>query len=271
MDEQPIVNKPKPPTTPKLFSGVQGVVLIVVLIAGVVGWVLYFNSWTKAAPEAEDETPEQAEEITYIPMEKTYEGEAIALSDPATIGTVSVEKALSTRRSARAFTDASLTEAQLSQMLWAAQGVTDDSGHRTAPSAKGLYAINLYVVVRNVAGVEAGLYHYLAEEHSIRLVKAGDSLLLGEDEQDSVKNAPAVLVYGAIYSKVQADFGEEGGIKVTLQESGHIGENVYLQAETLGLGTVVVGGFSADSVRDELKLAENETVIYLQPFGLELE
>lgn len=94
-----------------------------------------------------------------------------------------------------------------------------------------------------------------------------EGLLTGESQQESIQTAPAVLIYGAIYPKAQEKFPGESGVKVTLQESGHIGENVYLQAEALGLATVVVGGFNPIEVATELNLAEDETVVYLQPFG----
>ena len=81
----------------------------------------------------------------------------VALPKPDTKGELSVEEALASRRSIRTFEETPVSLSDVSQMLWAGQGVTDDSGHRTAPSARGLYPHTLYVIVRNVDGVKPGL------------------------------------------------------------------------------------------------------------------
>ncbi|MDP3965078.1 MAG: SagB/ThcOx family dehydrogenase [bacterium] len=260
-----------PPPPPKMFTGPQGMTVIIVLIIAAVGWILYAYEFQKSpATQEENDTNSAAmeESSEYVPIEKNYIGEEIALPSPQSLGSVSVEQALSQRRSARAYGDASLTQAQLGQMLWAGQGVTDpESGGRTSPSARSLYPINFYVLVRDVEGIDPGLYHYLPETHSIRLLKSEVDLLTGEEQQAQLRVAPAVAVYGAIYAKVQASFPGDSGLKVVHQESGHIGQNLYLEAESLGLGTVVMGGYDADAVKDELDLPEDETVVYLQPFG----
>ena len=199
-------------------------------------------------------------------------GEQILLPSPATVGTLSLEEALAGRRSAREFSETALASNQLSQILWAAQGITDEAfGGRTAPSARSIYPYNLYIIVRKVEDLPAGLYHFLPAEQAIRPLILSETLLQGEAEQPSVSSAPAVLVYGAIYDKTREKFAGESAIQVTLQESGHIAQNVYWPAVAAGLGTVVVGGFDADAVKAELALPVDETVVYLQPFGIPAE
>ncbi|MDP3970140.1 MAG: SagB/ThcOx family dehydrogenase [bacterium] len=265
------------------MNSVQKSLFILAIAIGMIGWIMFGYQFTQTEEtetivtnettnEVMEEAVEAEEELTYEPIEKSYIGETILMPEPDLVGTVPVETALATRRSNRSFSETALTTSELGQILWSAQGITnEETGYRTAPSAKSIYPINLYVVVRNVDGVEPGLYHYIPAEHGLKLLLAGNNLLLEDDQQDSVKAGAAVLVYGAIYPKIQIDFGVEGGIKVALQESGHIGENIYLQAEALNLSTVVVGGFNPVAVQEALMLAADETVIYLQPLGHDVE
>lgn len=285
------VSAPTPPQ-PKMFSGTQGLTIVLVLTLAVVGWVLYFYEWqnkpidddstenevvvnanTNTNATANTNTTNTNEPLVYTPITKQYSGQAIALPTPSLKGTLTVEETMQSRRSVREYSETALTSSQLGQMLWAAQGITDaTSGGRTAPSGHSLYPFNLYVVVRNVTGVTPGLYHYLPESHSIRQLIASDNLLEGEKQQPSVKVSPAILVYGGILKKAMTKYTTEASAtKVINQESGHIAENVYLQAESIGLGTVVIGGYDPAGVKTELSLPEDESVVYLQPFGLPKE
>lgn len=273
--------KPEPPATPppqpKMFNGPQGLTVILVLVFAVVGWILFLNKMqnpTVVEKEGPAEETIQREEVKsdevepYQEVVKQYLGNT-SLPAAATDSSYSIEKSLTNRRSARTFSADAVSLESLGQMLWAAQGVTDDAGHRTAPSGHSLYPINIYAVIRNVSGLEPGLYQYLPDTHSLGLLIKSDNLLLDDAEQPSVKTAPVVTVFGGIYSKAATQYSPmEVAVKVTNQESGHISQNIYLQAQSLGLSTVVVGGFSPDGVRDMLKLPANETVLYLQPFGI---
>jgi len=267
-----------PPPQPKMFSGPQGLTVILVLIFAVVGWILYLNNLQNpkivekeviVEKEAEDTMEPEDRVEEYQEVTKQYLGQNISLPAAATDSQYSLEKSLANRRSARAFAEDAVSLENLGQMLWSAQGVTDDMGHRTAPSGHSIYPINIYAVVRNVTGLEPGLYHYIPESHSLGQLLNSSELLTDDAEQASVKAAPVVLVFGAIYSKAATQYSPwETAVKVTNQESGHISENIYLQAQSLGLGTVVVGGFSPDNVKNMLQLPANETIVYLQPFGV---
>ena len=90
----------------------------------------------------------------------------IALPTPKTSGTMSVEEAISKRRSMRDYSEQPLTLRELSQILWAAQGITDPGRKlRSAPSAGATYPIEIYIVtgVNGVEGLEPGVYRYVGQ------------------------------------------------------------------------------------------------------------
>lgn len=202
-----------------------------------------------------------------LPAEKTVL-KTTSLPKPSLAGKMSVEAALATRRSRRAYAETPLTLQQISQVLWSAQGVTDDAGHRTAPSARGAYPYTVYMVARNVTGLDAGLYRYNPTTHAVEYIGvagAGEALVAA-GVQDNSQKAPAVLVLAASYAKM-AKLSPADPVTGTLIEAGHIGQNIYLQIESLGMGTVVTAGFDASKVGTALELDPNEVVVYLIPFG----
>lgn len=192
-----------------------------------------------------------------------------SLPDPILKGRVSIEETLTQRRSRRDFSAVPVTQAELSQVLWAAQGITDENGHRAAPSARSLYPFTLYVVVRNVENLPAGLYQYLPDNHSlgnINLANAGE-LLSAAGVQPGAQNAPVVIVMAAAFGKMVESFPNNAA-EVSYLEAGHIGQNIYLQVEGMeDLATVVMAGFNPKVVGDALNLDSSETVVYLVPLG----
>ncbi len=193
-------------------------------------------------------------------------GEEIKLPEPDYKG-IAVEEAIKNRRSRRSYSSEPLSLSELSQLLWAAQGIT--SGYkRTSPSAGATYPLEIYVVVGNVESLEAGVYHYVPSDHSIKMVLKGDKrseLAEAALSQAWVQKAPASLVFTAIYERTTGVYGERGIMYVHM-EAGHAAQNVYLQSESLNLGTVVVGAFSEDMVKQVLGL-ENEAPLYIIPVG----
>ena len=168
----------------------------------------------------------------------------IELPQPQWTGTVSVEQALQSRRSVRSFKRQPLTLDELSQLLWAAQGVAG-ARFRTAPSAGALYPLEVYVAVGNVAGLEAAVYRYSPTAHALSEVRKGDvrkSLSSAALRQKWVGAGAVAIVFSAVYERTTGKYGERG-IRYVHMEAGHAAQNVYLQAEALGLGTVVVGAF----------------------------
>jgi len=197
------------------------------------------------------------------------EGEIIALVEPARSSPMSVEQALWGRRSVRQYRDEALTLEQVSQLLWAAQGVSDAAGHRTAPSAGGLYPLEVYLVAGKVDDLEAGVYHYLPREHSIVRVASGDirtAIASAALDQRWIQDAPVILVIAAVYERTQVKYGDRT-VRYVNMEVGAAAQNVYLQAESLGLGTVMVGAFYELRVQSAMELEEDVVPLALMPVG----
>jgi len=198
----------------------------------------------------------------------------IKLPPPRTDGPISLEQAILRRRSRREYTDTPLQLTQVSQLLWTAQGITEPRvwiGLRSAPSAGGLYPLEIYVAVKKggVQELEPGIYHYKPREHELELLIKGDfseQLMTACVEQEWVRDAAINLVFTAVVERTKRRYGERGW-QYILQESGHAAQNVYLQAETLGLGCVVIGAFYESEIEKILDLPSGEIPIYVMPVG----
>jgi len=214
-----------------------------------------------------------AEPVEYknkMPMQKIEVGGRIKLPEPSYRGNTSVETALSQRRSIRDYSGENLTLDEVSQLLWAAQGITAPSwGGRTAPSAGALYPLELYVVVGDVEGIDKGAYKYSREEHELEKVKEGDIRAERADAaggQECVRDAAIDIVFTAVYERTTRKYGERG-IRYVHMEAGHAAQNVYLQAVSLDLGTVVTGAFMDDQVKELVNAGEQEKTLYIMPVG----
>ncbi len=194
--------------------------------------------------------------------------ETIKLPQPNRDGNVSVEKALSERRSVREYEDEPLTLAELSQLLWAAQGITDSDGHRTAPSAGATYPLELYIVSGNVTGLPAGVYKYRPQEHELVQTMAGDvkSKMHRRENDTLIEGGAVIIVFAVVYERTTSKY-EERGIRYVHIDVGHAAQNIYLQAAAYGLGTVAVGSFDDDKIKQTLQLPDEEQVLYLMPVG----
>jgi SagB-type dehydrogenase family enzyme len=195
--------------------------------------------------------------------------EDIALPAPSHSSRISVEKALQQRRSLREYLDLPVTLAEVSQLLWAAQGITNKHGYRTAPSAGALYPLEVYLVAGQVTDLPVGVYKYRPHKHTLVTIAAGDlrsdlaSAALG---QDLVRDGAIVLVLAAVYERTTAKYGRRG-IQYVHMEVGHVAQNVYLQAGALELATVFIGAFSDDQVKDALKMPKAERPLGIMPIG----
>jgi len=188
----------------------------------------------------------------------------IVLSPPDQSGRVTLEQALARRRSVREFGAQALSEQQVSQLLWAAQGITHPDGLRTAPSAGALYPLELYVATAS------GFYHYHPSEHRLDLHSEGDlrpALCRASWEQEFVRKAPAVFVIAAVYERTEGKYGHQRGPRYVHMDAGHAAENVLLQAVALGLGAVAVAAFHDEQVRKVLLLPGEQQPLYLIPVG----
>lgn len=195
----------------------------------------------------------------------------IALPQPRPEGDASLEEAIAARRSVRTFTQDEISLAQLAQLLWAAQGVTDrQTGYRAAPSAGALYPLEVLVAAERVAGLPAGLYRYLPKDHSLSALQQGSSsgpLAEAALSQAAVREAPLVLVITGVFTRTTGKYGARGE-RYVYMEAGHAAQNVCLQAEALKLGTVTIGAFDDAAIRRELGQPESERPLYLLPCGV---
>lgn len=195
--------------------------------------------------------------------------ELIKLPEVKKDSSFSIEKALSRRRSIRDYSDKAISLIHISQLLWAGQGITSDYGLRTAPSAGALYPVELYLVAGKVEGLKDGVYKYIPARHSLELIFEGDvrdrlcSSALG---QSCVMKAPAVIVISVVFERVTRKYGKRG-IQYTYFEAGCVAENIYLQAESLNIGTVVVGAFYDEEVKKLLRMQDDEIPVALLPAG----
>jgi SagB-type dehydrogenase family enzyme len=194
---------------------------------------------------------------------------AIKLPEPGHHGEVSVEEALLKRRSIRDYTGEPLTMGEVSQLLWASQGITDSRGLRTAPSAGALYPLEVYVVVGDVVNLGKGVYRYDPAEHALIKVLDGDArkeLAGAALGQEYVEKGAIDVVFTAVYERTTKKYGDRG-IRYVHMEAGHAAQNLYLQAAALGLGTVTIGAFDDGDVRKVLNLPPGESPLYIMPVG----
>ncbi|UXD21203.1 nitroreductase [Ignicoccus pacificus DSM 13166] len=191
----------------------------------------------------------------------------VALPPPVLRGKVSLEEAVMRRRSIRKYSARPLSIEEISQILWAAYGISDPmEGRHTAPSAGALYPIRIYLVLGE-GPLEPGIYKYKPHRHELCLIKRGDpreELYEASLEQEWILDAPAVLVIAADFTVTTSVYGNRG-IRYVWMEFGHVSENVYLQAAAMGLGTVAVGAFADEEVKRILGIEEE--VGYLMPLG----
>jgi len=190
--------------------------------------------------------------------------EMIDLPEPKTEGEASVEAVIAARRSIRSFSDQALTAAEIGQLAWAAQGVTDRSrGLRAAPSAGATYPLELYVVTPE------GLLHYQPDGHKMRRVRDEDlrgDLAQAALGQSSVSAAAADFVIAAVYERTAQRYGARAERYVHI-EVGHAAQNIHLQAVALGLGSVPVGAFDDAAVARVVGLPDNQRPLYIIPVG----
>jgi SagB-type dehydrogenase family enzyme len=193
----------------------------------------------------------------------------ITLPEPAYYSDTSLEETLLGRRSIRDYSEKPITLQQLSQLLWAAQGITDPTGKRTAPSAGALYPLEVYVVVGNVEDLAPGVYRYEPEAHTLSKIKDGDqrqSLTEVALSQESVRQGAIDFVITAIYERTTGKYGERG-IRYVHIEAGHAAQNICLQAVALKMGAVTIGAFEDEGVINVLGLPANEAPLYIIPAG----
>lgn len=181
-------------------------------------------------------------------------------------GNISLEEAITKRRSLRNFKKKDLGLAEISQLLWAAQGITAKKGGyelRSAPSAGALYPMEIYLVNKE------GLFRYMPSSHSLEVLAQEDlrpALAAAALGQGSVVEAPLDIVICTVYQRVTVKYAERG-IRYAHIEAGHVAENIHLQAVALGLGSVPIGAFDDEAVKRALSLPSEHEPLYIIPIG----
>ena len=169
----------------------------------------------------------------------------------------------------RRFLPSPLESTDISQLCWAAQGISSEQGLRTSPSAGATYPLELMVVAANVDPLNPGIYRYIVSTHALEAVLEGDVrdvLSRAGFGQQALLRAPATLAISAVYERTTARYGERG-IRYVNMEAGHAAQNICLQALALELGTVLIGAFNDREVKRLLLLDPPEVPLYLIPVG----
>ena len=195
--------------------------------------------------------------------------ELLRLPEPKLDGSMAVEEALHRRRSVREYQSGELTLADISQLMWAAQGVTDSRGLRTVPSAGALYPLEILLIVGDISGLAKGVYRYRPKENALQFISNSDqraNLARAAWRQDFIKDAAALLVISGIYQRTTKKYGERG-IRYVHMEAGHTAQNIFLQATAISLRTVVIGAFDDELVKKILDFSDQEHPLYLIPVG----
>lgn len=175
----------------------------------------------------------------------------------------SVEQCIEERRSVRSYEDKELTMQQISNIIWSAQGLTEDKyGFRAVPSAGATYPLEVFIAKKD------GLFRYIPESHGLNHEIKRDvrrDIANAAHGQRFISDAGIVIIITAIYERTTQRYGERG-VRYVHIEAGHCAQNIHLQAVALGLGSVPVGAFSDDKLSALLKL-KNEKPLYIIPVG----
>lgn len=176
----------------------------------------------------------------------------------------SVEMTIQQRRSVRAFGATPLTEKQIAQLCWSAQGITDPNRQlRASPSAGATYPLELYVATAD------GLFRYLVRDHELEHQADRDirpALRVAALGQEMVEHAPAVFIIAADLRRTESRYGARAK-RYVLMEVGHAGQNILLQAVALDLSAVPIGAFHDEDVARVMGLPETQRPYYVIPVG----
>jgi len=197
---------------------------------------------------------------------------AMILPDPKLQGDISVEQAICGRRSVRSFSQKPVSLSFLSQILWAAQGITEEAGGlRSVPSAGALYPIEIYAVTGSgtVEGLEAGIHRYRPAVHGLDRISEKDIRMdLGRASlsQMWLANAPVVITICSEYARVTGKYGQRG-MRYAMIEAGHTAQNIFLQAHALGLAAGIVGAFIDGDVVRTMDIPAVHEPLLIMPVG----
>ncbi len=189
----------------------------------------------------------------------------ITLPSPRLDGPMSLEAAITARRSVRAYAPDELSPEQIGQLLWAAQGITGGRPvKRAAPSAGACHPLEFYVCHAD------GVWHYRPYNHLLARHLDEDirqPLAQAAWNQKFIAQAPAVFAVSGVVTRTTGRYGERGRVRYVPMDVGHAAQNLLLQAVALGLASVVVGAFDDAAVARVLNLPTDQEPLYLLPVG----
>ncbi len=197
----------------------------------------------------------------------------VTLPSPVKDAGMPLWKAIGNRRSRRAFSDKPLSKKTLSQLLWAAQGISarlENYAFRTSPSAGALYPVETYLLINSVDDIPQGIYHYSVGEHCLDELKVGSygrELAHAALNQTMVAEANAVFIWTAVVDRCKWKYGQRAYRYIYL-DAGHIAENLALAAEALDLNNCPIAAFYDEEMNEIIGVdGVKETVIYLSVVG----
>jgi len=201
---------------------------------------------------------------------KSYDDAVQVVLPPASMaGGLPTEMAIARRQSLRAYSASPMTAQELSRVLLLTAGLSD-GGRRHHPSSGALYPIETYAVVHNVADVERGVYHYSPENHLLEQVRAGDFRTYVVEHglnQQFLGECAAVIYLTLIFQRMRFKYGERS-YRYGLIEAGHLGQNLYLAATSVGLGACAVGAYDDQGIEELLAIdGRDEVSVYLLSLG----
>lgn len=205
---------------------------------------------------------------------KSYpDADGIELPDPKTKGGEKLWNIIARRRSYRDYEEEKIDLKQLSQLLWACQGITARTRNfffRSAPSAGALYPVETYVVCNHVEGAQMGVYHYDVPAHGLRLLSAGDQrdrVMEAGLNQPVLYECSVVFIWTAMVRRGSWKYRQRAWRYFYL-DCGHLCQNLLLAAESMGLGASPVGAFFDDEAAGLLEVdGSDEPVIYMAVVG----
>jgi SagB-type dehydrogenase family enzyme len=241
-----------------MFEDKKIFVIILIILLGI---ALFYVIWSNYISNSNEIEPRKVIGVVDLPA-------------PKISGKISVEEAIQQRRSVRSYSNEPLTLQDISQILWAAQGITDPiRNFRAAPSAGHTYPLEIYLIVGKdgITGLSEGLYLYDPLNNILKKFKEEDlrsTLATAADGQPWVEEAPVNIIITGVYQKMINKYKDvDLSIRFVNMEAGHVGENIYLEAVARGLGTVSIGSFHDDQMINILQLPSNETSLYIFPIG----
>lgn len=214
------------------------------------------------------------------PIEKPYPADArrIALPGRGKSGTVAqtaLADAIANRQSRRAYRKVPLSIEEVSFLLWATQGlrgkVTEGHAYRTVPSAGCRHALETYLAVLNVEGLDVAIYRYLPLSHQLLLERPVEGLAgrlaTATFGQTFAGRGSLAFIWAAIPYRMEWRYGLAAH-KVIAIDAGHVCQNLYLACEAIGAGTCAIAAYDQEAMDDLVGLdGKDEFTIYLAPVG----